>query len=229
MSGDGLVIILFIISFLFYSVVMEVVPSKIRPTLRSVMHVWRERWMLSLCSNKLRVTDTQLIGHVMRSVTFFASASILILIGLAAAFGAAEAGSKTISNLFFWSQMTSKDFVFRLILPTGLIVYSFFLFTTSLRQFNYLCVMIGALPGKPTEQEEEIFVEYSAKLLTLGSNNFNGGIRSYYFALASLTWFVHTICLGVSVIIVLFILYYRQTHSATFNTVAQHPGLRLNK
>ena len=39
----------------------------------------RRTWMRNLCDREVRVADSALLGNLMRSVSFFASASVLIM------------------------------------------------------------------------------------------------------------------------------------------------------
>ena len=215
---DCIALVCFGLCFVGYVYVIGHPPTG-KTTLRGAMHVWRRRWMDSMTRRDVRMMDTQLIGHIMQSLTFFASSSILILAGLVAAFSAADNAATTLSALPFTLLMTADQFAIRLVLPTSFIVYAFFVFTTGLRQFNYTCVLIGALSSAPDSQERAQFIEQAATIMGLGTNNFNAGIRSYYFALASLSWFVHPYALVTSTLCVTLILYRRQMVSPTLQAL----------
>ena len=59
-------------------------------SLSAVMVRHRRAWMRALCDRDNRVADVSLVGSLMRSVAFFASASILVLGGLVALMGSGE-------------------------------------------------------------------------------------------------------------------------------------------
>lgn len=215
----------FVACFVTYDLTMRLSPQFGRPTLRTAMHAWRIRWMSSLTERENRIMDAQLLGHIIQSMTFLASTSVLVLAGLAAAFGTSQTAASMISDLPFTYVMTPNQFAFRLLLPSCLMVYAFFVFTTGLRQFNYACVMVGALPTKFNPDEKTYFVEDAAQVLGLGTNNFNAGVRSFYFALASLSWFFHPVAFIIASISVTILLYRRQTSSDILRAVLKHPGL----
>ena len=53
-----------------------------------------------------------------------------------------------------------------------------------------------------------------------GINAFNRGLRSYYFALALLTWFIGPFYLAVAVVWVIAVLYRRDFRSITLQTLS---------
>jgi uncharacterized membrane protein len=79
-----------------------------------------------------------------------------------------------------------------MLLVIGIFVYGFFKFTWSLRQFNYLCALIGSAPLPPVSATQRATTaEATATMLTQAVGSSNAGTRAYYFALAALAWFVH--------------------------------------
>lgn len=202
-------------------------PPKGQVSLRHAMHYWRQRWMESLTYREVRIMDTQLLGHIMHSVTFFASTSILIIAGITAAFSSAEAAADALSSMPFVKPMSTDQFALKLMLPLGFVVYAFFVLTMGLRQFNYACVIVGSLPNVPDTSERQAFIKDAAEVLGLATNSFNAGLRSYYFALASMGWFFHPVVLVVCAIGVTALLYHRQMHSPTVRALmrAQTPTL----
>ena len=76
--------------------------------------------------------------------------------------------------------------------------------------------LIGAAPPReshPTEEEIDRFVSHAARMLSLALTSFNGGIRSFYFALAWLAWFVHPIAFIAATALMVAVLYKRQISS----------------
>lgn len=180
----------------------------------------RRTWMRNLCDREARVTDSALLGNLMRSVSFFASASVLIMGGLVALLGAGERAYGVLQDLPFVAVSERGAFETKVVLLTGVFVYAFFQITWSLRQFNYCCVLMGAAP--PPEAEagvKDIFAEHAARLNALAANSFNRGLRAYYFALAMMTWSIHAGVMVVATLVVVAVLYRREFRSKTLRAL----------
>ena len=69
-------------------------------------------------------------------------------------------------------------------------VFAYFKFTWALRQYNFLSILIGAAPDRAAPPDAlERHAQKFAQLSTLAGDEFNGGIRAYYFGFAALGWF----------------------------------------
>jgi uncharacterized membrane protein len=103
----------------------------------------------------------------------------------------------------------------KLMLVLASFVFSYFKFTWSLRQFNLLSILVGAAPpaGPPTP-ESETYAQRLARANSLAGDDFNRGIRAYYFGLAASGWLLHPAVLGALALGVLVVLYRRDFRSA---------------
>jgi uncharacterized membrane protein len=151
----------------------------------------RRVWMERLIERDNRIFDSQLIGHTINSVTFFASTSVLVIAGLLGLFGAIDAASTVLGESGLAIPTSKAFFELKLMLLVVIFTYGFLKFTWSLRQYNYTCGMIGAIPlaDSSPAHRRELAVEL-AGALSSAIGAFNGGLRAYYFALAVLTWFL---------------------------------------
>ncbi|RFA25758.1 hypothetical protein CAI21_18510 [Alkalilimnicola ehrlichii] len=189
-------------------------------TLSAVMSHHRLRWMRNLVEQENRVADSTMIGNLMRAVSFFASTSILILGGLLALLGSLDRSYEVILALPFVADDGKLVFEVKVAVLVIIFVYTFFKFTWSIRQFNYCCVAMAGAPATTAPKEEkEHFAHFAARLNALGARSFNEGMRGYYFALASLVWFVHPYAFIGATLAVIAILYRREFHSKTLKTL----------
>lgn len=180
----------------------------------------RRTWMRNMCDREVRVTDSALLGNLMRSVSFFASASVLILGGLVALLGAGERAYAVVQDLPLVAGSPRGVFETKVVLLAGVFVYSFFQITWSLRQFNYCCVLMGAAP--PVEASAEVkdtYAAHAARLNALAAHSFNRGLRGYYFALALMTWFIHPGGMVAATVAVVAVLYRREFRSKTLKAL----------
>jgi len=58
-------------------------------------------------------------------------------------------------------------------------------------------------------------VNRAAKILSMAANNFNFGLRAYYYSLAVLTWTIHPVAFMIATSAVVYILYSREFNSSS--------------
>lgn len=196
--------------------------------LMTVMHAHRLRWMRRMLERENRMQDVQSLATQMRSVSLFASTTIFILGGLVALFGAVEQARQVIGEIPFAVPTPPGVWEMKLFVLLAIFVYAFFKFAWSLRQFNYGLSLIGAAPSpsevRPTDRH--VLVERMARVTSLAANNFNGGMRAYYFALAALPWFVHPVAFMAAALGVVAVVYRREFRSFTLATLSD-PSLAM--
>ena len=181
----------------------------------------REAWIASMLERDNRIADTALLGHTIHSASFFASTAILVLAGLVGLLGAIDRGFSIITDLTLAIQTTRLLVEFKVILLIAIFVYAFFRFTWALRQYNYLCVLFGAAPPASEGKRQDEIVRQLATMLTLCIASFNGGLRSFYFAVAALTWFIHPLLFMGATLWTIAVLVRRQYFSRTHRTITE--------
>ena len=178
--------------------------EKRRPSLSSIMNMQRRRWVAN-APRRETPFDAILSGNIMGSVSFLASTSVLLALAVFAVFGQTPTLMQTLDTLSVDNTFTVGDVQIHLMVMLAMFVLAFFAFTLSLRQFNHFCIMLGALEHDRVASDEEI--EAITRMNALGAKNFNSGIRAYYFADATVAWFVSewlavAACLATVLIIV---------------------------
>ena len=68
--------------------------------------------------------------------------------------------------------------------------------------------------------EAERFAQRAGALATCASRDFNSGLRTYYFALAMLAWFVHPLAFMATALWVPCVLAWRQWRSGAADVIA---------
>jgi len=162
-------------------------------SLMSKMREWRARWSLSMLRRDNRIVDSQVITGLNNVVTFFCSTSIFITAGLFAAMGASEQIVMIVNQLSFMQSTNIATVEMKIGLLIVILVYSFFKFGWAIKQHSYSAVVMAAVPDAKTAdlQKDAQQAELMGKLSSLGAEHFNDGIRAYYFALATISWFIH--------------------------------------
>jgi uncharacterized membrane protein len=211
----------FLIVWLGYGWVADRIPGR-AIGLNHHMVALRECWMARMVERDNRIMDSQLVGHTIHSVTFFASTTMLVLAGLVGLFGALDRIDATLADMTF-PVHTSKEFLeAKMLLLLALFVHGFFKFTWSLRQFNYLCALIGSTPVAPVPPEQRApLANASAAVLTEAVVSFNAGLRAYYFAIGVLAWFIQPWLFMALTAGMLAVLLNRQLRSPSFRAIDQ--------
>ena len=193
--------------------------------LANVLHEERFHWMREMLQREVRVADNTAIANLERSVSFFASTTMLILAGLITILGSTEKAIGLVEGLPFVTQASRAEWELKLLLLIIVFVYAFFKFTWSLRQYGFVTVMVGAAPLLKAEIENAKQIEESAqriaKMGSMAAHNFNMGLRTYYFSIAILAWFINPWLFMVSSATVVFVLYRREFKSNTLKTLAK--------
>ena len=184
--------------------------------LNAAMHRIRHQWMRRMVGRQDRIVDVVLTGHTVNSIAFFASSSMIVIAGLVGTLGSAGGAFRIIESLGFTQNTTEFVFQMKIVGLIGLFIIAFYKFTWALRQYNFLCALIGAAPAPESQPPEELverFADHAARMLSLALTSFNGGIRAFYFAMAWLAWFIHPLAFIATTAAMLAILYKRQTSS----------------
>lgn len=176
---------------------------------------YRLEWAYRMLERDVRVTDSTLIGNLMTSVSFYANTTIYIIAGLIAALGAADQLLGLAADLPF-SALGNKELLeIKLMLVLGSFVFAYFKFTWSLRQFNLLSILVGAAPqGTAGAPEIDSYARRLAGANSLAGDDFNRGIRAYYFGLAGAGWLLHPLILALTALVVCIVLFRRDYRSS---------------
>ncbi|MGB0360605.1 MAG: DUF599 domain-containing protein [Endozoicomonas sp.] len=191
--------------------------SRYSASLSSVLAQYREEWMIRVIARENRTSDASLISSLRASVSFFASTSILVVAGLITGIAASEQAVSVISTIPFVRTTTQELWELKMLVMITIFIYSFFEFTWSLRLYNFVCIVMGNAPfpkevaGNENEQSE--YGKTAGNIMTLAASHFNFGLRAYYFALGTLSWFIDPrLWMGITIFVTI-ILYSREFHS----------------
>jgi uncharacterized membrane protein len=196
--------------------------SKRGPSLMGIVHNYRREWMAVMLQREGRIVDSSILANLSNSSTFFASTTLLILGGLLALLGAKEKLVSFVSDIPFAAKSSDELWEIKILVLIVIFIYAFFMFTWSLRQFNFVSILVGAapLPGRVGDEFER-FVVGAGRLTSLAGDSFNDGLRAYYFALAGMTWFVHPWALIIASPLVVLVLYWREFRSEALKALSE--------
>ena len=217
---DAMALVWFLAGAAGYTALADQIAWGKRP-MAVVLHDYRLRWMERMLERENRMADVQIVNAYIRSGSLFMSTTMLVLAGVVALLGQIEDLRVIIHDVSMAQPASRRLMELRVFILAVVFVYAFFKFAWCLRQFNYALVMIGAAPqpGECDAALKATFPSRAALILGRAQANFNRGLRSYYFAMALLPWFIHPLCLFVTTVWVVLVLYRRDFRSVTLQTL----------
>jgi uncharacterized membrane protein len=180
------------------------------------LHVVRLRWMrMSLESHREnRVFDGILLGQLSASMSFFGSATLIVLASLLGTLAGIGGVHAALSRLAFFPPLSLGLFTLYFASLTLIIAVSFFSFTYAIRKLGYTTAMIGGLnEARTANAHSQVMIAQTAVVLTESVKSLNNGIRGYYFAVASLFLFAGPYQAIIMTLLIAGVLLYRQGFS----------------
>ncbi|RYX94456.1 MAG: DUF599 family protein [Bradyrhizobiaceae bacterium] len=216
-SIDAFALGFFILEWAAYTITLE--HSKYgRDSLSARMHAYREVWMRRLLAREARIVDTHILTSLQNGTAWFASTTLIAIGGALALLRATNEVLPIMANLpigFNASPGLWEIKCFGLIL---IFVYAFFKFAWSYRLFNYVAILVGAMPFAVDRHtpEAEAHVVRTTKMFGAAARHFNRGQRAFFFALGYLGWFVSPWVFIVSTAAVVIVTWRRQFASSAW-------------
>jgi uncharacterized membrane protein len=192
-------------------------PRSGRSTLMNRMHQYRRAWMRQMVTRDVRIVDTQVTSLLAQNVSFITSNTILLIGGLVAILGARDQVRGLLADIPLVAETSTALWEAKILLLIMTFVYAFFKFTWSLRQFNYVAIMIGAAPppSDAASPGAQLFAQRTAQVASRAADHFNKALRAYYFGLAALSWLVNAwLFMGLTAWVVV-VVWRREFRSAT--------------
>ncbi len=195
--------------------------SRRKASLVVAMRIYRQEWFKHTLAQQVRIAHVAALSSLQTVTTFFASTTLLILGGLVALLGTTQRVVDLAADLPFARHDSEFVWLVRILSLIVIFVYAFFVFTWSIRQYNFCTVLVGAAPHSDRPEEHRDFLDTITNVASFAAENFNLGLRAYYFALAAMTWFVHPWLFAAASALVTYILHEREFRSPTLHTLTR--------
>ncbi len=191
-------------------------------SMTATMSSYRHQWMRVMLQRENRIVDTNIIGNLLNGVAFYSSTTILAVGGLLAVLGAPDNAIQILKDLPFAVETTRAMWELKVLVLAGILVIAFFKFAWAYRLFNNCSVLIGAAPIEAaSDPEAEALAERAGKLNSLAARHFNRALRAYFFALATLSWFINPLIFMITVTLVVYVIFRRDFRSRSLMIVRQ--------
>jgi uncharacterized membrane protein len=201
----------FVLAWFGYHIALELTPAGQR-SLNRVMNGYRYRWMEQMVVRENRIVDTTIMASLMNGTAFFASTSLIAIGGVLTFFRSTDAVLPVFADLPFGETPTRLGWDIKVMGLAVIFVYAFFKFAWSYRLFNYMAIMMGAVPVlKESSREEALAVARQVGAMNaVAGKHFNRGQRAFFFSLAYLGWFASAYLFILATAGVLFVMWRRQ-------------------
>ncbi len=179
------------------------------PSVSRIMADYRREWMVQMITREPRIFDAQTISTLRQGTSFFASTSMIAIGGTLALMGNSASLIGVAEDITLQSD---PRFVVEIKLLTVVffLANAFFKFVWANRLFGYCSVLMAAVPNDPTHANAPRLAKKAAEVNVTAARSFNRGLRSVYFALASLAWLAGPILLIFGAILTLFVIWRRE-------------------
>ncbi len=181
----------FVVEWLVYGITLEHTAYG-RDSLSARMNGYREVWVRNILDREARMVDMQIMTSLQNGTAFFASTSLIAIGGALTLMRSTDDMLAVASALPFGIETSRALWEIKTIGLAVIFAYAFFKFAWSYRLFNYVAILIGAMPphtdqNKPSARAHAI---RAGKLSAAAGRHFNRGQRAFFFAIGYLGWFI---------------------------------------
>jgi uncharacterized membrane protein len=158
------------------------------------------------------MVDMQIMASLQNGTAFFASTSLLAVGGALALLRSTSEALGILGALPINLGPSPALWEIKCVGLILIFVYAFFKFAWAYRLFNYVAILLGAMPpaAQRDTPEAEAHVIRTTGLFEAAGRHFNRGQRAFFFALGYLGWFVSPWVLFVTTALVVIVTWRRQ-------------------
>lgn len=194
-------------------------PPKTRLSVTVLMEDYRRRWLEVMVTRTPRLFDVSLMSSLRQGTTFFASASMIAIGGGAALIGNAAAMRELAADLPL--DTGRIDLALKMLLPVAFMANALLKFIWAHRLFGYCAIMMAAVPNDPSDPAAYPRAAQAAEINGTAAKSYNRGLRSIYFALASLAWLFGALALFIATLAAAAVLIRREFWSHSRGVICQ--------
>lgn len=183
---DGVAVALLVTTWIAIGWLIDHPPAR-QPSVSFLMAEFRRQWMIHMVDRDPRVMDAQIIGSLRQGTAFFASTCMIAIGGGLAVVGNVD-GLTVLANDLTLGKDPAFVWEVKLLVTLLFLTNAFLKFVWSHRLFGYCSVLVAAVPNSPENPAAYPRAAQAAEINITAARSFNRGLRSVYFALASIAW-----------------------------------------
>ncbi len=217
---DQIAIVWFLLLSSIYSWWLEHGPLRSQ-SLSAYMNAQRENWLREALKREIRIVDGTIVTGLQHGTAFFASASLLAIGGCLGLLRASNEIFTALKDLPIGISGDLHQLEMKLFGLALIFAYAFFKFGWSFRLLNYNAILVGAIPpcGEAHTDEAEKAVQRALAMSQNAGKHFNRGLRTFFFALGFIGWFIGPIYFMVATTWITLVLYRRQFYSSSLRGI----------
>ena len=183
-----------------------------RHTLNSHMDRYREVWMRRMLHRDMRMVDMQIMASLQTGTAFFATTSLIAIGSALTLLRSTDEVLSVMQSLPVGIETGRSQWEAKTIGLVIILAYAFFKFAWSYRLYNYVAILLGAMPFSADKEtpEAEAHVRRTTRLFRSAGRHFNRGQRAFFLALGYLGWYAGPYVLIVATAAVIIVLWRRQ-------------------
>lgn len=190
--------------------------SSAKPSVSAIMAGYRREWMRQMITREPRIFDAQTVGTLRQGTSFFASTCVIAIGGTLALLGNADRVAGVAAELTM-DRAPIIVWEVKLLLIVFFLTNAFLKFAWSNRLFGYCSVLMGAVPNDPAHPDAIPLASKAAELNITSARSFNRGLRSVYFAMASIAWLAGAWALIGTALLTMLVIWRREFASDSRN------------
>src|ERR1700732_2500651 len=194
-----------------------------RDSLSARMHVYREVWVRRMLDREARMVDMQIMAALQNGTAFFASTSLLAVGGALALLRSTNEALAVLGALPIDLRPSPALWELKCVGLILIFVYVFFKFAWSYSLFNYVAILLGAMPpaAQRDTPEAEAHVVRTTRLFEAAGRHLNRGRGAFFCALVYRGCFVIPWVLFVTTALVVIVTWRRQFASDAWRAVGK--------
>ena len=183
-----------------------------RDGLSAHMDRYREIWMHRMLHREARMVDMQIMAALQNGTVFFASTSLIAIGGSLSLLRSTEDVLTVMGSLPLSIPTSRVQWEAKTIGLVIIFAYAFFKFAWSYRLYNYVSILLGAMPFSADKEtpEADAHIRRTARLFQSAGRHFNRGQRAFFLAIGYLGWFAGPYVLMASTAAVIVVMWRRQ-------------------
>jgi len=189
-------------------------PPAGRPSVSILMAGYRREWMRQFVTRQPRIFDASVMDSLRQGTSFLASATMIAIGGCVAMIGNKERLIGLAEDLTL-DAMPTALWEAKIIVILLFLTNAFLKFVWSHRLFGYCAIVMASVPNEVSDPLAYPRAAQAAEINISAAKNFNRGLRSLYFALAALAWFLGPAALFAATVVTLAVLWRREFASTS--------------
>jgi uncharacterized membrane protein len=170
------------------------------------LQAYRNAWIKAHSGDQSGIVAVQTLRNSIMTASFLASTSILLIMGAINLLGSMDSLQITMQGFRIIGPQNPTIDLVKVLLIIVTLSYTFFNFTSYLREVNYLSFILNIPKEKLDEIEGcDATAMLSQTFLTSGIH-FSMGMRGYYFLIPLIMWIFSPVLIIGSTLLILFIL-----------------------